>query len=68
MIKVVSKTFKDKYHKTFVLRAVCVAKRYDSQFMNRKYLENLMVDQVTSNIKLDLIIEDEKGFSVLWTS
>jgi hypothetical protein len=68
MIRVISKAFRNKYQRTFVFRVACIAKHYDSQFMNRGSLEKVMIDVVTSNIKIDLFIEEKKGFSVIWIS
>ena len=68
MIKIVSRGFRDKFQKTFVFRAVCVAKEYESQFMNPQSLETLMLEQARPNIKIDLLIDEGKGYSVLWVS
>jgi hypothetical protein len=68
MTRIVSRGFKDKFQRTFVFRAVCIAKEYESAFMNRQSLEMLMNEQVRTNIKIDLLIDEGKGFSVLWVS
>jgi hypothetical protein len=48
-----------------VFRLVCVARHYEDVFLNRPSLERLM-DNLTTGYKVDLIVKEEEGFSVLW--
>jgi hypothetical protein len=67
MINLISGAFKDEYRRTFVFRAVCIAKHYDSIFMGDE-LEQIMSKHMKPKIKIDLLIDDGKGYSVLWVS
>jgi hypothetical protein len=51
-----------------MFRVVCVAKNYDESFLNRESLEKQMTQVLKPNIKLDLILEEKVGYSVLWVS
>jgi hypothetical protein len=48
-----------------IFRIVCVTRNYGEVFTNRPRLEQLM-DNLTLGYKVDLIVKEEKGFSVLW--
>jgi hypothetical protein len=49
-----------------IFRVICVAKTYDAPFLNRDSLEKLMTAELKANFKIDLILEEEVGYSVLW--
>jgi hypothetical protein len=51
-----------------IFRVICVAKTYDDPFINRETLEKLMTQELKVNFKIDLIIEEKVGYSVLWIS
>ena len=67
MINMISGAFRDGYRRTFVFRAVCVANHYDPIFMGDE-IEQIMSKHVKTKIKIDLLIDDGKGYSVLWMS
>jgi hypothetical protein len=48
-----------------VFRIIGVARNYEEEFINRPKLEQLM-DNLTSGYKVDLVVKEEKGYSVLW--
>jgi hypothetical protein len=51
---------------TEIFRVICVAKSYEHNFMNRESLERLMTEDLNANFPVDLIVEEEIGYSVLW--
>jgi hypothetical protein len=51
-----------------VFRIICVAKKYDTPFLNRGSLERLMNEDEKLNFKIDLLVVEENGYSVLWIS
>lgn len=66
LIQIVTGKFKDKYGRHFIFRLICVAKKYEEQFNNRSSLEQLMVNEIKTKFPIDLIIEEDIGYSVLW--
>ena len=70
LVKTISGKFKDKYHlrDIHIFRTICVAKDYDAAFLNRESLEKLMMRDLKVNFKIDLIVEEKVGYSVLWVS
>ena len=52
---------------THIFRVICVAKAYDESFLNRETLDKQM-SELKANFKIDLIVEEKVGFSVLWIS
>ena len=68
LIEVVRRKFKDKYQRTFVYRVICVAKKYDQPFLQRESLEHYMAKSLRTNFKVDLLVEEKVGYSVLWIS
>jgi hypothetical protein len=66
--EIIRSRFKDKYQRTNVLRAICVAKKYDPILMERESLERKIGEELKANFKLDLIVEEKVGYSVLWIS
>jgi hypothetical protein len=65
LVQIVQGRFKDKYRRTFVLRTVCAAKNYDNSFLEVESLERQMTD-LDANFSVDLLIEEKRGYSVLW--
>jgi hypothetical protein len=51
-----------------VFRVICVAKNYDETFLNRETLEELMTRDLKPPFKVDFIVEENVGYSVLWVS
>ena len=45
-----------------------MAKDYDPSFLNRESLETLMKRDLKANFKIDLIVEEKAGYSVLRVS
>ena len=60
--------FRDKYLRPNVLRVICVAKSYDEELMNEESMAKIMKENLKPKVKIDLIIQDKFGFSVLWVS
>jgi hypothetical protein len=50
---------------TFIFRILCVAKEYDKRFWQQETLEQLMTEELNADFKIDLIVEEKIGFSVL---
>jgi hypothetical protein len=50
-----------------IFRVICVAKAYDESFLN-EISERLMTEELKANFKIDLLVEEKVGYSVLWTS
>lgn len=68
LTKTLSERFKNKFRRTHVYRIICVAKTYDPSLLNREKLELLMRNELKSRFPIDLIVEEEIGYSVLWIS
>ena len=51
-----------------IFRLVILAKNYDEEFLKRDSLERIMTEELKINFKVDLIMEDNTGYTVLWTS
>lgn len=52
--------------RTNIFRVICVSKQYDQGFLNTNSLESVMRMELKRNFKLDLILEEKVGYSVLW--
>ena len=74
-LKIIDKTInKQKIKKVWkfnrnpkIFRLVILAKNYDQQFLERDSLEKTMTEELKINFKVDLIIEDNIGYTILWT-
>lgn len=51
-----------------IFRVICVAKTYDESFLNMDTLEKQMTKELKAKFKIDLILEEKVGYSVLWVS
>jgi len=51
-----------------IFRIICVANNYDEDFLDRESLEKLMTEKIKSDLKIDLLIKEQNGYSVLWIS
>jgi hypothetical protein len=51
-----------------IFRIICVAKNYDENFLDRESLEKLMTEKLQSDLKIDLLIKEPNGYSMLWIS
>ncbi|HEY7569892.1 MAG TPA: hypothetical protein VH796_00860 [Nitrososphaeraceae archaeon] len=51
-----------------IFRVICVAKNYDENFLQRESLEDIMIKNIKSDLKTDLLIKESNGYSVLWVS
>ena len=60
--------YKDKHMRTDIFRILIVSKNYDELFLNRESLERIMLEEIDTNVKIDLIVKENKGYSVLWIS
>ena len=47
-----------------ILRLVCLSNKFDSSFFEEELNEKM--EKIQRNFKLDLIVEREKGYSVIW--
>lgn len=66
LVKIISSKFKNKYRRTDVFRCICVAKNYDQSFFDRESLELQMTQQLKTKFPIDLVVEENIGYSVLW--
>ena len=60
--------FKDKQMRQHIFRILIVSKNYDELFLNRESLERIMMQEIDPNVKIDLIVKENSGYSVLWIS
>ena len=65
-LRLLTRIMKDKFARVF--RVICVGKAYDESFLNRATLEKEMTKDMKANFKIDLILEEKVGYSVLWIS
>ena len=54
--------------RTDIFRILIVSKNYDELFLNRESLERIMLEEIDTNVKIDLIVKENIGYSVLWIS
>jgi hypothetical protein len=66
LIQIIRGKFRDKYRRTYVFRVICVANEYDQSF--KESMKQQMSKELNSNIKLDLLVQEKVGYSVLWVS
>ena len=67
LTRIIKSKFRDKlYRRKAIYRVICVAKNYDKDFLERSSLERIMTEELKSNLTIDLIVEEDIGFSVLW--
>jgi hypothetical protein len=59
--------FRGQYYRLNVFRVICVGKNYDNSFIESKSLEQ-NIKNLDFNFKIDLLLEEGIGFSILWTS
>jgi hypothetical protein len=67
LIQIIRNKFKDKYQQSNVLRVISVAKQYNQPFLERESLERIMKYELKIK-KIDLIVQEQLGYSVLWIS
>ena len=67
LIKIISREFRNKHRQLDVFRVIVVAKDYDQPFLNRESLEQIMKGEL-SKIDIDLIVQEQVGYTVLWVS
>jgi hypothetical protein len=67
LVQIIRTKFKDKYQRPFIFRVLCVAKVYDGSFLNTETLEKQM-KELSAGFKIDLLKEENVGYSVLWVS
>jgi hypothetical protein len=68
LIMTISNKFRDKYWRLNVFRIIVVARDYDQPFLNRESLEQIINSELKAKFKIDLIVQEEFGYSVLWVS
>jgi hypothetical protein len=67
LIEIIASNFKAKFSRgTGVFAVICVAKEYDEPFLNRRSLEKIMTEDLKTDFGIDLIVEEDIGYSVLW--
>jgi hypothetical protein len=64
-VEIIQSKFRDRFHRIHVLRVICVAREYDQSLLQQESLERTMKD-LRAKFKIDLLIEEQVGFSVLW--
>jgi hypothetical protein len=60
------KVIKSEFGEGKVFRTVLVSKSYDPILLERSSIQNLMTKDIKTDFKMDLIVEEENGYSVLW--
>jgi len=72
LVKILSRKFREiglPPRRVEIFRVICVAKAYDESFLNTETLDYPVEDLMASfKIKIDLIVEEKVGYSVLWVS
>ncbi|MGB7661757.1 MAG: hypothetical protein WBL67_03390 [Nitrososphaeraceae archaeon] len=68
LIMTISNKFRNKYGRLDVFRVIVVARDYDQPFLNRESLEQMMKGELKSKFDIDLIVEEQVGYTVLWIS
>ena len=63
---IISGRFRKNYQKINIFRLIVVAKEYDQLFLNRDSLEKIIDTELKAKFKIDLIVQEEVGYSVLW--
>lgn len=63
LMKIIDNGF---YHEIF--RVICVAKHYDQPFLDRESLETLMKKDLKPKFSVDLLIEEDGGYTAIWIS
>jgi hypothetical protein len=66
LIMIISGRFRKNYQKINIFRLIVVAKEYDQLFLNRDSLEKIIDTELKAKFKIDLIVQEEIGYSVLW--
>jgi hypothetical protein len=66
LLKTARHKFRNKRLQPNIFRIIVVAKDYEESFLKRESLEQIMNRLVGTKLKVDLIVEEEKGYSVLW--
>jgi hypothetical protein len=67
LTRIIKNKFRDKlYRRKPIYRVICVTKNYNKDFLERNSLEKIMTEELKSDLKIDLIVEEDIGFSVLW--
>jgi hypothetical protein len=59
--------FRDRYYRLNVFRVICIGRNYDNSFFDGKSLEQ-KIKNLDFNFKIDLLLEERLGFTILWTS
>ncbi|MGC1134804.1 MAG: hypothetical protein WA941_18395 [Nitrososphaeraceae archaeon] len=67
LIEIVGNKFRDKYRQLDVFRIIVVAKEYDQPFLNRESLEQMMRGEL-GKMDIDLVVQEQVGYTVLWIS
>jgi hypothetical protein len=65
-IRELIKVIKSEFGESKVFRTILVSGSYDPIFLERTSVQNLMTRDLKTGFKIDLIVEEEKGYSVLW--
>ena len=68
LLNITSHKFRNKRLRSNIFRIIVVARDYDQSFLMRVSLEQIMKRLAKKNLKVDLIVEEQKGYSVLWIS
>jgi hypothetical protein len=69
LAKILSSKFKTKFlRRSNVFCVICVSKDYDKLFLNRESLEKIMTEEIKADFDINLVVEEDFGYSVLWVS
>jgi hypothetical protein len=66
LLKIARHKFRNRRLQPNIFRIIVVAKNYEESFLNRESLEQIMKRLASTKLRVDLIMEEEKGYSVLW--
>ena len=66
-LKELVKVIKSKLGEKDIFRIICVAKGYNQQLLKPETLEQQM-KELDANLSIDLLVEENVGYSVLWIS
>jgi hypothetical protein len=63
LVKIICHEFRNN-----VFRIICVARKYNLPLLQGELLERQMIKELASDFSIDLLVEEDIGYSVLWIS
>lgn len=68
LITLISGKFKNNYLQMNIFRLIVVARDYDQPSLSRDSLEQIISTELKANFNVDLIVQEEVGYTVMWVS